>query len=150
SRRAESPAAWRRPPASTGPENAFARCRTVSMARLTRRRRLPPPLGCRKGQATTTGEGPMRTSDWHAVDAERQTAGTCGRAGKDFPVPDRDIVRRLFGARVIDDGAGMIQLDVAPVATRGDHVPLSVEVNWWLVLAKAVARLYLIAEGNRD
>ena len=92
----------------------------------------------------------MRTSDWHAVDAERQTAGSCELADRELPVPDRDIVRRLFGTRVIDDGAGMIRLNVAPVATRGDHVPLSVEVNWWLVLAKAVARLYLIAEGNRD
>ena len=44
----------------------------------------------------------------------------------------------------------MIQLNVPHVATPGDDVPLSVEVNWWLVLTKAVARLYLIADGNRD
>jgi len=92
----------------------------------------------------------MTTSEWHAVNAERETASACGLADQDLPVSDGDIVRRRFGARVIDDGAGMIQLNVPHVARRGDDVPLSVEVNWWLVLTKAVARLYLIADGNRD
>ena len=92
----------------------------------------------------------MATSEWRAVSTERETAGACGLADQDLAVPDGEIVRRLFGAQVIDDGAGMIQLDVPHVARRGDDVTLSVEVNWWLVLTKAVARLYLIADGNRD
>jgi predicted secreted protein len=92
----------------------------------------------------------MTTSEWCVVNAERDALGPCALADPDLAVPGGDIVKRLFGARVIDDGAGMIQLDVPHVARRGDDVPLSVEVNWWLVLTKAVARLYLIADGNRN
>jgi predicted secreted protein len=92
----------------------------------------------------------MTTSEWCVVKAERGALGPCALADQDLAVPGEEIVRRLFGARVIDDGAGMIQLDVPHVTRRGDDVPLSVEVNWWLVLTKAVARLYLIADGNRN
>ena len=49
----------------------------------------------------------------------------------------------------IDDGIGMIKLDVPHFVTGEGHVSISVEVNWSLVLAKAVARLYLVADGNR-
>jgi predicted secreted protein len=55
-----------------------------------------------------------------------------------------------FTARAIDDGAGMIKLDVPHFVTRGGCLPVSVEVNWPLVLAKAVACLYLVADGNRE
>jgi len=61
-----------------------------------------------------------------------------------------DVVNRLFAGRVVNDGAGLIQLDVPHIATPETHLPLSVQVDWGLVLAKAVARLYLIADGNRD
>jgi predicted secreted protein len=62
----------------------------------------------------------------------------------------RSPLERLLGADAINDGAGMIHLDVPHIVTRDTDVPVSVQVNWGLVLAKAVARLYLIADGNRD
>ena len=94
--------------------------------------------------------GPMTTSEWHAVSTGWDAPGPVTLADQDLAVAGGSIVKRLFGARVIDDGAGMIQLNVPHVARRGADVPLSVEVNWWLVLTKAVARLYLIADGNRQ
>jgi hypothetical protein len=81
--------------------------------------------------------GPCALADQHpAVDAPTR------RITQDLGGPRGEIVRRLFGARVIDDGAGMIRLSVPHVAQRDVPVPLSVEVNWSLVLTKAVARLY--------
>lgn len=59
-------------------------------------------------------------------------------------------VSHLFGARAINDGAGMINLDVPHIVSREAPVPISIQVNWPLVLTKAVACLYLIADGNRD
>jgi predicted secreted protein len=55
-----------------------------------------------------------------------------------------------FTGRAIDDGAGMIKLDVPHFVTCDGSVPVSVEVNWPLVLAKAVACLYLVADGNQE
>jgi len=92
----------------------------------------------------------MTTSEWCLVDAEADRARSLRAPDQDLAVPGGGIVRRLFGGRVIDDGVGMIRLDVPHAARWGDDVPLSVEVNWWLVLTKAVARLYLIADGNRN
>jgi predicted secreted protein len=60
----------------------------------------------------------------------------------------RGAITRLFGARVINDGTGMIKLGAPSTVQRSAEVPVSVEVNWWLVLAKAVAHLYLVADGN--
>ena len=57
--------------------------------------------------------------------------------------------RQLFGPRVVNDGTGMIQLDVPHIVTRDTESPVSVQVNWGLVLANAVARLHLIADGNK-
>ena len=59
-------------------------------------------------------------------------------------------IGQLFGARVVNDGTGMIQLDVPHIVTRETDLPISVQVNWGLILANAVARLYVIADGNRD
>jgi predicted secreted protein len=46
------------------------------------------------------------------------------------------------------DGAGMIALDVPTLVPQEDKVLISVRVDWSLVVAKAVARLYLIADRN--
>jgi len=59
-------------------------------------------------------------------------------------------LRRLFSPRVVNDGTGMIQLDVPHIVMRDAESPVSVQVNWGLVLANAVARLHLIADGNKD
>ena len=59
------------------------------------------------------------------------------------------VLKRLFGGRVINHGAGMIHVHAASAVERGSDLTVSVEVNWPMVLAKAVAHLYLIADGNR-
>jgi predicted secreted protein len=72
-------------------------------------------------------------------------------AGRGTTAPDTVVAAgHLFSARVIDDGAGMIKLDVPHFVTREGRVPVSIEVNWGLVLAKAVACLYVVADGNRE
>lgn len=55
---------------------------------------------------------------------------------------------RMFGSRFVNDGTGMIKLDSACIVERDVHLAVSVEVNWPMVLAKAVARLYLVADAN--
>jgi len=54
----------------------------------------------------------------------------------------------MFGSRFVNDGTGMIKLDSACIVERDVHLAVSVEVNWPMVLAKAVARLYLVADAN--
>jgi len=76
--------------------------------------------------------------------------GSTRRAPCDGSDDGVDVVGRLFGTRVINDGTGMIQLELPHLARHGASVPLSVQVNWSLVLTKAVARLYVIADGNRN
>src|SRR5262245_11242013 len=49
----------------------------------------------------------------------------------------------------INDGAGLIRLDVPCFVAPTGELAVSVQVSWPMVLAKAVARLYLIADGNR-
>lgn len=65
------------------------------------------------------------------------------------PAAGVDTISRMFGASVINDGAAMIQLDVPHTVARDADVPVSVRVSWPLILTKAVARLHLIADGNR-
>jgi predicted secreted protein len=50
----------------------------------------------------------------------------------------------------VNDGAGLIQLDVPCFVDAPGDLPISVQVSWPMVVAKAVARLYLIADGNRN
>jgi len=92
------------------------------------------------GPAPTVTESPRVPRAASARSAGSEMAGLDGR----------DVTRHLFGTRAINDGAGMINLDVPHIVSREAPVPVSVQVNWPLVLAKAVARLYLIADGNRD
>ena len=56
----------------------------------------------------------------------------------------------LFADQAIIDGAGMIALDVTMLVPHEDKVLISVRVDWSLVVAKAVVRLYLIADRNRQ
>ncbi len=60
------------------------------------------------------------------------------------------VLPRLFGRKVINDGTGMIKLDATCIVERGVRLALAVEVNWPMILANAVARLYLVADGNRE
>ena len=54
----------------------------------------------------------------------------------------------LFSGHAVHDGAGMIKLDLPHIVERGVSALVSVAVNWPMVLANAVARLYLIADLN--
>jgi predicted secreted protein len=54
----------------------------------------------------------------------------------------------LFGGHAVHDGAGMIKLELPHIVERGALTLVSVVVNWPIVLANAVARLYLIADLN--
>jgi len=78
---------------------------------------------------------------------ELAPAPAVGMADDDSATAEAVIARDLSGA--IDEGIGLIKLDVPHFVTGEGHVSISVEVNWSLVLAKAVARLYLVADGNR-
>jgi predicted secreted protein len=71
-------------------------------------------------------------------------------SGATFDERARAALECLFGARTINDGHGMIKLEAPHIVEPGTPVPVSVDVNWPMVLAKAVARLYLIADGARD
>lgn len=67
------------------------------------------------------------------------------------PVPDDEvpgILAGLFRGHAIHDGAGMIKLDLPHIVERGAPVLVSIAVNWHMVLANAVARLYLVADLN--
>lgn len=55
---------------------------------------------------------------------------------------------RLFRGHAINDGGGMIKLDLPHVVEWGVRTLVSIEVNWPMVLANAVARLYVIADLN--
>lgn len=57
-------------------------------------------------------------------------------------------LRRFFCGHTIHDGAGMIDLDLPPIVEWGVLTPVSVKINWTMVFTKAVARLYLVADGN--
>lgn len=54
----------------------------------------------------------------------------------------------LFGDHAVHDGTGMIKLELPHIVERGAPTLVSVAVNWPIVLANAVARLYLIADFN--
>lgn len=67
------------------------------------------------------------------------------------PSADDEIPRPLaglFGGHAVHDGAGMIKLELPQIVERGALTLVSVAVNWPIVLANAVARLYLIADLN--
>jgi predicted secreted protein len=68
----------------------------------------------------------------------------------DRAVPGPGALRPSFTGRVINDGAGLITLDAPESVSHGRPLSLSVRVNWSLVVAKAIAHLYVIADGQRD
>ncbi len=59
------------------------------------------------------------------------------RADCGAPVPGTS--RRFFPGRVINEGAGLITLEVPEAVPHGSPLSLSVRVNWSLVVAKAIA-----------
>ncbi len=81
-----------------------------------------------------------------------EMAGTGPRTGG-LPTPAADdgvpvALARLFCGQAINDGGGMIKLELPHIVEWGVQTLVSIEVNWPMVLANAVARLYLIADLN--
>jgi predicted secreted protein len=75
-------------------------------------------------------------------------AGAAVRRAAPIDDVESAALTRLFGGRVINQGAGMIALDAPCSVAAGADLTLSVIVNWAVVLAKAVAHLYVIADEN--
>lgn len=89
----------------------------------------------------------MTTSerDHRSVGALESWAGRPGHRGDD-ELPEA--LAGLFRGKAVYDGAGMIKLDLPLIVEAGAPTLVSVAVNWPMVLANAVARLYLIADLN--
>lgn len=60
------------------------------------------------------------------------------------------VLPNLFGGRVINDGTGMIKIETERIVEPGGRLSVAVEVNWPMILANAVARLYVVADANRQ
>src|SRR5262245_34917708 len=60
------------------------------------------------------------------------------------------VLPRMFGGRTVNDGTGMIKIAAESVTEADGRLTVAVEVNWPMILANAVARLYLVADGNRE
>lgn len=61
----------------------------------------------------------------------------------------RDGLKRLFGNRPLQDGAGVVKLDVAAIAENGALVPLTVEVGGPMTASRYVKHVYIVADKNR-
>lgn len=83
--------------------------------------------------------------------ALRSAGASPGSTRRPGPSADDEIpvtLAGLFGGHAVHDGAGMIKLELPHIVERGALTMVSVVVNWPIVLANAVARLYLIADLN--
>jgi sulfur-oxidizing protein SoxY len=58
-------------------------------------------------------------------------------------------LKRLFGARPIKDGGGVVKLDIPLIAENGAVVPVSVEVASPMTSANYVKHVYVVADKNR-
>ena len=92
----------------------------------------------------------MRASDMterdHRLAGASPGSPRCHGRSADDEVPVT--LAGLFGGHAVHDGAGMIKLELPHIVERGAAMLVSVAVNWSMVLANAVARLYLIADLN--
>lgn len=94
----------------------------------------------------------MRASDMTASERDHRLASASpGWTRSPSPVADDEVpvaLAGLFCGHAVHDGAGMIKLELPHIVERGAAMLVSVAVNWSMVLANAVARLYLIADLN--
>jgi sulfur-oxidizing protein SoxY len=58
-------------------------------------------------------------------------------------------LQRLFGSRLLKDGAGVVKLDVPLIAENGAVVPVSVEVASPMTAQNHVKHIYVVADKNR-
>jgi sulfur-oxidizing protein SoxY len=61
----------------------------------------------------------------------------------------QDAMKRLFGDKLIKDGAAVIKLEVPLIAENGAVVPLSVSVDSPMTPANYIKHIYVIADKNR-
>jgi sulfur-oxidizing protein SoxY len=60
-----------------------------------------------------------------------------------------DALKRLFGARPIKDGSGVVKLDIPLIAENGASVQMSVEAQSPMTPQNHVRHIYVIADRNR-
>ena len=58
-------------------------------------------------------------------------------------------MKRLFGARPVNDGSGVIKMELPLIAENGAVVPLTVEVQSPMTPANHVKTIYVISDKNR-
>lgn len=63
--------------------------------------------------------------------------------------PVEAALKRVFGARVLKDGSGMVKLELPLIAENGAAVPVAVEVNAPMTAQSYVKHIYLVADKNR-
>ena len=81
----------------------------------------------------------------------RSVGALASRAGRPGHLGDDELpgtLGGLFRGKAVYDGAGMIKLELPHIVEAGAPTLVSVAVNWSMVLANAVARLYMIADLN--
>jgi sulfur-oxidizing protein SoxY len=81
------------------------------------------------------------------VGAPRSTAAQQPQLGQQETV--QDALKRLFGARPIKDGGGLVKLDVPLIAENGAVVPVSIEAQSPMTPQNHVKGIYVIADKNR-
>ncbi len=96
-----------------------------------------PVRGRQSGLGDANQESPKAVSG--AVQLPRAM-----EAGVENSLPD------LFRGRIVNDGIGMIKLETDCIVEPGGRLRVAVEVNWSMILANAVARLYIVADANRE
>ena len=63
--------------------------------------------------------------------------------------PVEAALKRVFGGRAMEDGGGMIKLDIPLIAENGAVVPVAVEVNAPMTPQSYVKHIYVVADKNR-
>jgi sulfur-oxidizing protein SoxY len=60
----------------------------------------------------------------------------------------QEALKRLFGARPLKDGAGLVKLDIPLIAENGASVQMSVEVQSPMTPQNHVRHIYVVADRN--
>src|SRR2546425_1954977 len=60
-----------------------------------------------------------------------------------------EALKRIFGARPMKDGGGIVKLDLPLIAENGAVVPVSVDVTSPMTPANYVKTIYVVADKNR-
>src|SRR5215813_1373946 len=60
-----------------------------------------------------------------------------------------EALKRIFGARPMKDGSGVVKLGIPLIAENGAVVPVSVDVTSPMTPANYVKTIYVVADKNR-